>query len=204
MGLISPQCRVRPPDPPLTGYANLVKRRGREPRDCGFDSHLGHSNDPVVQRIRRLADIQESDGSTPSGITYWSVGVSVARVLGKDEGRVQFPGGPLATRWGVGPTGRRLACNQEIGVRLPDAPLAGSWSNGTTLARQASPVLLETWRVQFPVGPLIWKVAGYGSPGRFAKPCDSTRVTWVQIPCLPLCSLKTYSPMVKRMIILRF
>jgi len=35
------------------------------------------------------------------------------------------------------------------------------------------------------VGPLR-KVAGYGSPGRFAKPCDSTRVMWVQIPCLPL------------------
>ena len=25
----------------------------------------------------------------------WSVGVSAARVLGKDEGRVQFPDGPL-------------------------------------------------------------------------------------------------------------
>ncbi len=29
------------------------------------------------------------------------------------------------------------------------------------------------------------KVAGYGWPGRFAKPCD-LRVMWVQIPCLPL------------------
>ena len=140
----------------------------------------------------------------PGSFGKWSVSVSVARVLGKDEGRVQFPGGPLTNNWGVGPTGRRLACTQEIGVRLPDAPLTGSWSNGTTLARHASRVLLEMWRVQFPVSPLIRKVAGYGSPGRFAKPCDFARVVWVQIPCLPLCSMKANSPMVKRMIMLRF
>ena len=30
-----------------------------------------------------------------------------------------------------------------------------------------------------------WKVAGYGLPGRFAKPCDDF-VMWVRIPCLPL------------------
>jgi catechol 2,3-dioxygenase-like lactoylglutathione lyase family enzyme len=38
-----------------------------------------------------------SDGSTPSGINrkQWSVGVAAARVLGKDEARVQFPDGPL-------------------------------------------------------------------------------------------------------------
>ena len=53
--------------------------------------------DRVVQRLRRLADIQESDGSIPSAITEndWSVSVSAARVRGKDEGRVQFPDGPL-------------------------------------------------------------------------------------------------------------
>ena len=38
----------------------------------------------------------------------WSVSVSAARVLGKDEGRVQFPDGPLTKKW-------------------------GRWSNGTTL-----------------------------------------------------------------------
>ena len=67
----------------------------------------------------------------------WSVSVSAARILGKDEGWAQFPDGPLTNKWGVGPTGRRLVCTQEIGVRLPDAPLMGSWSNGTTPARQA-------------------------------------------------------------------
>src|SRR4051812_23150662 len=79
----------------------------------------------------------------------WSVSVSAARVLGKDEGRVQFPDGPLTNKRDVGPTGRRLACNQEIGVRLPDAPLTGSWSNGTTPARQA--------------GPVFWKCGGFNS-----------------------------------------
>ena len=53
-------------------------------------------------------------------------------------------------------------------------------------------------RVQFPVGPLIRKVAGYGWPGRFAKPCGSIRVMRVRIPCLPLRSMKCNSPMVKR------
>ena len=36
------------------------------------------------------------------------------------------------------------------------------------------------------------KVAGYGSPGRFAKPCGFTAM-WVQIPRLPL-----FGSMVKR------
>jgi hypothetical protein len=35
------------------------------------------------------------------------------------------------------------------------------------------------------------KVAGYGWPGRFAKPCDR-EVVWVQIPCLPLVSLSPF------------
>jgi hypothetical protein len=39
-------------------------------------------------------------------------------------------------------------------------------------------------RVRFSVGPLIRKVAGYGSPGRFAKPCGFAAM-WVQIPRLP-------------------
>lgn len=108
-------------------------------------------------------------------VNDWSVSVSVARVRGKDEGRVQFPDGPLTNKWGVGPTGRRLVCTQEIGVRLPDAPLKGSWSKGISPARQAGHVLLGIRRVQFPVGPLFWKVAGYGWPGRFAKPCGAAR-----------------------------
>ena len=55
-------------------------------------------NDPVVQRRRRLVDIQESAGSIPAGITFdnWSVSVSAARRCGKAEDRVQFPDGPSA------------------------------------------------------------------------------------------------------------
>ena len=76
--LISSARRVQPPDPQLKNdrVRKPAKRRGREPRACGFDSHPGHS-DPVVQRRRRLADIQESAGSIPAGITRttWSVSV---------------------------------------------------------------------------------------------------------------------------------
>jgi hypothetical protein len=51
----------------------------------------------VVQRRRRLRDMQESAGSIPAGITFdnWSVSVSAARRCGKAEDRVQFPDGPL-------------------------------------------------------------------------------------------------------------
>ena len=58
------------PEPATYGRVRkLAKRRGREPRVCEFDSHSGHSIDPVVQQLRRLDDTQERDGSTPSGIT---------------------------------------------------------------------------------------------------------------------------------------
>src|SRR5262249_47238409 len=63
----------------------------------------------------------------------------------------------------------------------------GSWSNGG----RHRPGVAEI-RVRFSVGPLVRKVAGYGSPGRFAKPCGFTAM-WVQIPRLPL-----FGSMVKR------
>ena len=50
----------------------------------------------MVQRLRRLRDKQETDGSIPSVITETrSVSVAAARVCGMDEDRVQFPDGPL-------------------------------------------------------------------------------------------------------------
>ncbi len=78
----------------------------------------------MVQGRRRLADIQESAGSIPAGITFddWSVNVWAARRCGKAEDRVQFPDGPLEFR-DAGLTGRHLACTQVIGVRFPGAPL---------------------------------------------------------------------------------
>ena len=66
-------------------------------------------HDPVVQRSRRLADIQESAGSIPAGITFdnRSVSVVAARRCGKAEDRVQFPDGPL-DRMGCSFNGRTL------------------------------------------------------------------------------------------------
>ena len=59
-----------------------------------------------------------------------------------DEDRVQFPDGPLIQMGWHVPRGRQI------------------------LARSVR-------RVRFPCGPLNFrKVAGYGLPGRFAKPCD--------------------------------
>ena len=117
----------------------------------------------------------------PGSLKRWSVGVAVARRRGEAEDRVRVPDGPLqrgpACRWG------RLTLARSVWwVQLPSGPLenTGSWSNGKT----------PPWRGGDPSSTLggstdIWKVAGYGSPGRFAKPCD-LRVMWVQIPCLPL------------------
>jgi hypothetical protein len=77
----------------------------------------------------------------------------------------------------------------------------GSWSNGKTPVRQTgNPGSIPGGSTE-----TKWKVAGYGLPGRFAKPCD-LRVMWVQIPCLPLTTADhashgaraVPSPMVKR------
>src|SRR6476659_9486200 len=100
--------------------------------------------------------------------------------------------------WHV-PRGRLTFAKSVRWVRFPSGPL-DQRAHSLTGRRQLGRLEI---RVQFPVGPLIWKVAGYGWPGRFAKPCDSKRVVWVQIPCLPLVK-ETYSPVVKRTIMLRF
>ena len=66
---------------------------------CRFDSCLDHlaQNDRMVQRLRRLHDTQEIEGSIPSAITgdKWFVSVPAARVLGKNEDRVRFSNEPL-------------------------------------------------------------------------------------------------------------
>ena len=162
-----------------------AKRRGREPRDFVGSTPTSATRDPVVQRSRRLADIQERDGSTPSGITCWSVSVirphasSVRRKAGFDS-RTDLWRTNDTGCWSNGTTPGLQPGNRGSIPRRSTAT-TGSWSNGTTPAL----AWLEI-RVRFPVGPLTtWKVAGYGWPGRFAKPCDP-RVMWVQIPCLPL------------------
>ena len=136
----------------------------------------------------------------PGSLRKRSLGVSAAHLRGKQEGPirpsvadrcpVQFPDRPLnqATR-AAGPMGRHLICTQVIGVRFSGGPLnkLGIMVQREDTAMAWRPCFLETRRVRFSVIPLneIWKVDGYGSPGRFAKPRDP-RVMWVQIPCLPL------------------
>ena len=119
-------------------------------------------DDPVVQRLRHLADIQESAGSIPAGITFdnWSVSVwagtarRVVRRCGSRptdvlsvgaRDRVQFPDGPLEF-WDAGLTGRHLACTQVIGVRFPGAPLN---TNGLMVQRKDA--------------ALAWRQSGFDS-----------------------------------------
>lgn len=60
-------------------------------------------------------------------------------------------------------------------------PLTVTWARGPTGRRQPGVLAMP---VRLRPGPLKRKVAGYGSPGRFAKPCGR-QVVRVQIPCLP-------------------
>ena len=101
-GLISQDRRVRPPDPLLTKVEYANRQSGKHERlvilQVRLLSRLLQSkHDRVVQRLRRLRDKQETDGSIPSVITETtrSVSVAAARVCGMDEDRVQFPDGPL-------------------------------------------------------------------------------------------------------------
>ena len=93
-------------------------------------------------------------------------------------------------KWAARPTGRRLACNQEIGVQLPGRSTEQERARGPKGRHQAGSLKI---RVRFPVGPLKWKVAGYGWPGRSAKavlacrdegsnPLPSARERWGKAP----------------------
>ena len=72
-GFICQARRVRPPDPllPMAEYAN--RKSGKHERlvilQVRLLSRLLVQNDRVVQRLRRLRDKQETDGSIPSVIT---------------------------------------------------------------------------------------------------------------------------------------
>src|SRR5262245_16016767 len=80
----------------MTGYANWQSGEVENLVPVG-STPTSVTNDPVVQRRRRLGDNQESDGSIPSGITdfNWSVSAEAARRFGMAEDWVQFPDGPL-------------------------------------------------------------------------------------------------------------
>ena len=144
-GLISQDRRVRPPDPLLSKVEYANRQSGKHERlvilQVRLLSRLLNQNDRVVQRLRRLRDKQETDGSIPSVITETtrSVSVAAARVCGMDEDRVQFPDGPL--KWAGMSKEATDPC--KIGEK-------GSIPFRSTQLR---------------------KVAGYGLPGRTANAC---------------------------------
>ena len=156
-GLISLDSRCATPGPAT--YGRVRKQAKRSPTNASVGARsvailqvrlLPRSlDDPVLQRRRRLVDIQESAGSIPAGITHWSVGVAAARRRGKAEDRVRAPDGPLETRAARSTVGR-LVCTQAIGVRLLGGPLVsmGSWSKGKTRPGVAE-IPVQLW-----VGPL--------------------------------------------------
>ena len=57
----------------------------------------------------------------------------------------------------------------EDWVQFPDGPLT---EHGRLVQREDASFAPRRSGFDSPAGPLIRKVAGYGSPGRFAKPCD--------------------------------
>src|SRR3990172_12979363 len=98
----------------------------------GFESHLGHlipwSNGKGAWVTTRKVLVRFQPGSL---LKKWSVGVSAAHLLGKEEDRVRLPDGPLG--WLV-PWRRLILARSVRWVRLPPGPLnrVGLWSNGTT------------------------------------------------------------------------
>ena len=127
-GLISQDRRVRPPDPLLPQSSTQTGKHERLVilQVRSLSRLLQPKHDRVVQRLRRLRDKQETDGSIPSVITETtrSVSVAAARVCGMDEDRVQFPDGPLSEMgWHV-PRGRLILARSVRRVRFPSGPLA--------------------------------------------------------------------------------
>jgi hypothetical protein len=73
-----------------------------------------------------------NDGSSPSGVTLRSAGVTAARLRGKEEVRVRPPGGPLMNGDAC-PLGRELALQASCEGSIPSVSTdSGCWSNGTT------------------------------------------------------------------------
>ena len=123
-------------------------------------------------------------GSTPTSVTDnlipWSNGEDAWATSRKVM--VRFHPGSLTKHGRLVQREDAWLATRRSGFDSPAGPLKvmGSWSNGTT----------PPWRGGNPSSILggsthLRKVAGDGSPGRFAKPCGFTAM-WVQIPRLPL------------------
>lgn len=123
-GLISLDRRVRPPDPPRPGTQIGIAARSRASWGVGstptsVTGMIPWSNGEDAWVTTRKVLVRFQPGSLRK---KWSVGVSAAHLLGKEDDRVQLPDGPLEAR-AAGPKGRRLVCTQAIGVRVPGGPL---------------------------------------------------------------------------------
>lgn len=189
---------MRLPDPLLEHdqVRKPAKRAGREPVILWVRLPLWSlKQDPVVQRRRRLRDMQESAGSIPAGITCdnWSVSVVVARCCGKAEDRVQSPDGPL-DEWACMPLEATDPCKiggPPQGGRCPGStPIRSTdiWADRPT-GRHRPGVAASVPKDAAGSIPGrstdIRKVAGYGLPGRTANACHQ-EVMRVRVPCLPL------------------
>ena len=163
-GLISPTRWVQLPLPqlPLPSLSPVwpstqtpVKRPGREPGDV------------IV-------------GSTPTSATTDNPGLlSLGRRPGLQPGKSGFDSPAVHCSGGRKAAIRQLWKLENVGS-IP-TPLT-AWAYGPTGRHQFGRLEI---RVRFPVGPLIRRAAGYGLPGRFAKPCGR-EVMRVQLPRLPL------------------
>lgn len=108
-------------------------------------------DDPVVQRQRRLVDIQEIDGSTPSGIILGSLFCSLIMGLNAvgGDGPLQGLGGGFDSHQVHWRLGTRLG---RIDWEWRDRPLDSS-SSPTPGPGSLTPVFLEGSRIRF-AGPV--------------------------------------------------
>ena len=120
--------------------------------------------DPVVQRRRRLRDMQESAGSIPAGITRekWSVGVPAAHVCGKDGDRVRLPDGPLDNRRAGMPLGATDPC--KVGVMGSTPMRSTENTNGLMVQREDT--------------ALAWRKSGFNSRSVHCNETSSNPIRW--------------------------
>ena len=137
------------PGPATTGYANWHSGEVESLVPVGSSPTSVTGMIPWSSGNDAWADSREDDGSSPSGITRRSVGVSAAHLLGKEEDRVRLPDGPLVG-WHV-PWRRLIPARSVRWVRLPSGPLITRRARGPKGRHR--PGVAEI-RVRFPAGPL--------------------------------------------------
>ena len=183
------EIRVRLPVTPLNQHGPVVQRQRHSAKrpssnlgDGGFDSRPCHSARTCVgwasasPTACKAASPRGYAGSTPARRTenIRLVRLSVGRQLLKLERQGSIPARATEIR-PRGGTGRHATFRASsplaaVGVRISPWSLVrcrgGRCPTGSHKAGAPGSI----------PGPAThWKVAGYGSPGRFAKPCDPAR-----------------------------